>query len=531
MALTDTAIRLAKPKEKPYKMSDGGSLSLMVNPNGSKWWRFRYRINGREKMLSFGVYPDVSLKLARDRRDDARKTIAVGDDPGTERKAAKAAQSDTFETIAREWFELQANPPEGSMRAAIAPITARKTKWMLEAFLLPDLRTRPIKEIKAAELFATLRKIEADGIRETAHRTRSLASRIFRYAVATGRADRDITLDLRGALAPIVTKNRAAITDPVRVGELLRAIEGYTGQPTTAYALKISPYVFVRPGELRKATWSEFDLDAGEWRIPAERMKMRRPHRVPLAPQALAILEDAISKARRNGDSFWFPRMPNCIGWIHREIQDFEGALKYDKEGLDVGREKHVLEAEANSLINLGIDHTHAGKHGDTASVFAEAREIFERDKWFRWRYSIRLEAATAEHWLKQGDLAKAKEFTARLFSTASEYKARKYIAVAHQLKAAIAVAEGDINGARGEFNEALAVLDAFPVPVVRWKVLADLGRLLKEAGDGEGSRKAFADAREILEQCASNVTDEQLRSNFLNSLAVKEVMAGANQN
>jgi len=247
--------------------------------------------------------------------------------------------------------------------------------------------------------------------------------------------------------------------------------------------------------------------------------------------EALAILEDAISKARRNGDSFWFPRMPNCIGWIHREIQDFEGALKYDKEGLDVGREKHVLEAEANSLINLGIDHTHAGKHGDTASVFAEAREIFERDKWFRWRYSIRLEAATAEHWLKQGDLAKAKEFTARLFSTASEYKARKYIAVAHQLKAAIAVAEGDINGARGEFNEALAVLDAFPVPVVRWKVLADLGRLLKEAGDGEGSRKAFADAREILEQCASNVTDEQLRSNFLNSLAVKEVMAGANQN
>jgi tetratricopeptide (TPR) repeat protein len=223
--------------------------------------------------------------------------------------------------------------------------------------------------------------------------------------------------------------------------------------------------------------------------------------------------------------------MPNCIGWIHRELQDFEGALKYDQEGLDVGRDKHVLEAEANSLINLGIDHTHAGKHGETASVFAEARDIFERDKWFRWRYSIRLEAATTEHWLKQGNLAKAKEFAARLFSTASEFKSRKYIAVAHQLKAAIAVAEGEIDGAHAEFAEALAVLDAFPVPVVRWKVLADLGRLLKDAGDREGSQRAFADAREILERCATNVTDEQLRSNFLNSAAVQEVMAGSNEN
>jgi Predicted ATPase len=247
--------------------------------------------------------------------------------------------------------------------------------------------------------------------------------------------------------------------------------------------------------------------------------------------EALATLEDAISKARRNGDSFWFPRMPNCIGWIHRELQDFEGALKYDREGLDVGREKHVLEAEANSLINLGIDHTYAGKHGETASVFAEARDIFERDKWFRWRYSIRLEAATTEHWLKQGDLKKAKEFAARLFLTASEFKARKYIAVAHQLKAAIAVAEGEIDGARAEIAHALTVLDSFPVPVVRWKVLADLGRVLKDAGDREGSQRAFANAREILERCATNVTDEQLRSNFLNSAAVQEVMAGSNEN
>jgi tetratricopeptide (TPR) repeat protein len=245
--------------------------------------------------------------------------------------------------------------------------------------------------------------------------------------------------------------------------------------------------------------------------------------------EALTILHEAISKAGRNGDSFWFPRMPNCIGWIHREMQDFEGALKYDEEGRDVGRERHVLEAEANSLINLGIDHTIAGKHGETASVFAEVRDIFERDKWFRWRYSIRLEAATAEHWLKQGDLAKAKEFTERLFSTASEFKARKYIAVAHKLKAAIAISEQDFEGARAAINEALAVLEAYPVPVVKWKVLADLGRLLKIRGDEVGSRKAFSDALEIVEECASHVTDEQLRSIFMNSTAVKEVVAGSN--
>jgi serine/threonine protein kinase/tetratricopeptide (TPR) repeat protein len=245
--------------------------------------------------------------------------------------------------------------------------------------------------------------------------------------------------------------------------------------------------------------------------------------------EALTILHEGISQAGRNGDSFWFPRMPNCIGWIHREMQDFEGALKYDEEGRDVGRERHVLEAEANSLINLGIDHTIAGKHGETASVFAEVRDIFERDKWFRWRYSIRLEAATAEHWLKQGDLAKAKEFTERLFTTASEFKARKYIAVAHKLKAAIAAAEGDFEGARTAINEALTVLAEYPVPVVKWKVLADLGRVLKNRGEEVESRKAFSDALEIVEECASHVTDEQLRSTFMNSEAVKEVVAGSN--
>lgn len=244
--------------------------------------------------------------------------------------------------------------------------------------------------------------------------------------------------------------------------------------------------------------------------------------------EGMGILEEAISKARRNGDLFWFPRTPNCIGWLHREMQDFEGALKYDQEGLHAGREFHVLEAEANSLINLGIDHTLAGNPTETASVFHEARDIFERDKWFRWRYNIRLEAATAEHWLRQGDLTKAQEFTDRLVATASEFKARKYLAVGHKLNAQIAIALGNNNLAREQFEAALEVLDQYPVPVVKWKVLASQGRLLSSLGDQQAALEAFVDAREIVEQCAANVFDERLRSIFLNSQAVQEVMTAS---
>lgn len=383
MALTDTAIRRAKPREKPYKLSDGGCLSLLVNPNGSKWWRFRYRANGHEKMLSFGVYPDVPLKLARERRDEARRLIAHRSDPGIERKNAKAEQGDTFEEVSREWFDLQSNPPPGSDRAALAPITVRKTKWMLESFLLPDLGPKPIKSIKAAELFTTLRKIEAQGIRETAHRARSLASRILRYAVATGRADRDITLDLRGALAPIVTRNRAAITDPVRIGALLRAIEGYIGQPTTAYALKISPYVFVRPGELRKATWSEFALDAGEWRIPAERMKMRRPHFVPLSSQVVELLKQL--KADSGYSAYLFPALrasdrPISNNTVNAALR----RLGYSKEEMT----GHGFRALASTCLNelgwepdlIELQLAHAEKN-NVRAAYNRAQRLADRKK------------------------------------------------------------------------------------------------------------------------------------------------------
>ena len=244
--------------------------------------------------------------------------------------------------------------------------------------------------------------------------------------------------------------------------------------------------------------------------------------------EALKILEEAIEKARRNGDHFWFPRMPNCIGWIHRELQDFKGAFAYDEEGLHVGREFNVLEAEANSLINLGIDNTIAGKTNEAFAVFQNTHDIFERDKWFRWRYSIRLEAAKAEHWLRQGGLEKAKEFTDTLFSTASHFKTRKYVAVAHKLRSEIAIAEGKPEEARGEYKAALDVLDDYPVPVVRWRVLAGLGKLLSSTGDAEGSLRAFVEAKEIVEEIAANVFDNSLRTTFLESKAVQEVMSGA---
>jgi tetratricopeptide (TPR) repeat protein len=220
--------------------------------------------------------------------------------------------------------------------------------------------------------------------------------------------------------------------------------------------------------------------------------------------------------------------MPNCIGWIHRELQDFKGAFAYDEEGLHVGREFNVLEAEANSLINLGIDNTIAGKTNEASAVFQNTHAIFERDKWFRWRYSIRLEAAKAEHWLRQGDLEKAKEFTDTLFSTASDFKARKYIAVAHKLRSEIAIAEGRPEDARGEYQAALDVLDEYHVPVVRWRVLAGLGKLLSSTGDAEGSQRAFSEAKKIVEEIAANVSDNSLRTTFMESNAVQEVMSGA---
>lgn len=288
MALTATLIKNARAVDKPLKLFDGGGLYLLVNPNGSRWWRFKYRYLGKEKLLSLGTYPDVSLKDARDRRDEARKQLAADIDPGEHRKARKTALADrsenSFEVVAREWFaKYSPNWAAGHSDKIIR---------RLERDIFPWLGGRPIAEITAPELLATLRRIESRGAIETAHRAQQNCSQVFRYAVATGCAERDPTADLRGALTPVKERHHAAITDPKRVGELMRAIDGYRGSFITKCALRIAPLVFVRPGELRKAEWMEFDLDSAEWRIPAARMKARKQHIVPLSKQAVAILRE-----------------------------------------------------------------------------------------------------------------------------------------------------------------------------------------------------------------------------------------------
>jgi len=245
--------------------------------------------------------------------------------------------------------------------------------------------------------------------------------------------------------------------------------------------------------------------------------------------EALATLEGAIRIATRNGDAFWRPRMPNCIGWLHRELQDFASALKYDQEGLEVSRQYQVLEAEANSLINLGIDHTHAHRPAETVSAFHEARDIFDRDAWFRWRYMIRLEAASADYWLREGDLTKAGEFVERLLDRATKYGCHKYIAEAHKLKARIAMNAGDRMNATKSLEDALTELRSHPAPLVAWKTYAELGRLQSSAGDLTAAREAFGRAAEIVNKCAANVANPTLRETFLGSEAVREVLSGAN--
>jgi integrase len=282
--LTDTKIKQAKPATKPYKLFDERGLYLIVTPNGGKWWRLKFRFGGKEKGLSLGVYPEVSLKDARERRDDARRQIAGDVDPSAEREAAKSVQADSFEQVTREWFE--------KFSAAWVQEHADIIIWRLEKNIFPFIGARSIGEITPPELLRVLRRIESRGAIETAHRIKQTCGQIFRYAIATGRATHDITADLRGALAPVVEQHRAAITDPKEVGNLMRAINGYQGGPVVRAALRFSALTFQQPGEIRKAEWAQIDLDNAMWRIPAERMKMRREHMVPLSHQAVETLRE-----------------------------------------------------------------------------------------------------------------------------------------------------------------------------------------------------------------------------------------------
>jgi integrase len=282
--LSNTVISGAKPREKAFKLADGGGLYLLVTPAGSRWWRLRFRVRGTEKMLSLGTFPDVSLKLARERRDQARRDLANGIDPSAKRRTEKMASGNTFEAIAREWF--------GRFSPNWAPGYSSKVIRRLEICVFPWIGSMPISQIKPPDLLSCLRRVEARGKLGTAHRALQVCGRVFRYSVATGRAERDPSGDLRGALPPKQEKHQASFTDPKSVAGLLRAIDAYDGSTVVRNALRLAPLVFVRPGELRAAEWNEFNLDAGEWRIGAERMKMRVQHIVPLALQAVAILRE-----------------------------------------------------------------------------------------------------------------------------------------------------------------------------------------------------------------------------------------------
>lgn len=339
--LTDTAARNAKPKAKPYRLSDAAGLYLEVMPTGAKYWRMKYRHAGKEKRLALGVYPAVTLADARIRRDVARALVREGRDPSAERKAAKARAvlnaGNTFGAIAAEWL--------GKQEGKLAEVTMAKARWMLSLASVID--ALPIASITAPDVLAVLRKIEAAGNRETAHRVKQRIGQVFRYAIATGRAERDPTADLRGALAPPVRKSRAAVTDPGKVADLLRAIDGYQGQPTTQAALRLAALLFVRPGNLRAMEWAELDLDGAEWRIPAGKMKMRETHTVPLAQQAVAILREVRPLTGRG--RYVFPSLrtadrPMSENTINAALR----RLGYDKDTMT----GHGFRALASTRLN-----------------------------------------------------------------------------------------------------------------------------------------------------------------------------------
>lgn len=288
MALTDTAIRKAKPTDAPQKLRDGGGLYLLLRPDGARWWRMDYRrpVTGKRNTLSLGTYPTVGLAEVREKHQAAKKLLASGVDPGFQRKAERAVSADrvanSFAVVGEELLIQRAKK--------LVKGTAARERRLFDNDLAPYVGGRPVADVTAPELLAALRKIEARGAVETAHRARTLAAQVFRYAIATGRAERNPAADLIGALAQPEGTHFASITEPEEVAPMLRALHGYAGTPVVMAALKLAPLVFVRPGELRRARWADIDLDAGEWRYMAT--KTETPHIVPLAAQAVAILRE-----------------------------------------------------------------------------------------------------------------------------------------------------------------------------------------------------------------------------------------------
>ena len=360
MSLTDAAVKATRPTEKPRKLFDGGGLYLLLGPDGSRGWRFKYRYAGKERLISFGTYPGVTLKEARDRRDDAKRQLRDGIDPSAARKAEKQARVDreqgSFELVAREWHAKQA--------ANWVPSNSERVLRRLVLYVFPKIGGRPIRSITGPELLEVLRAIEARKIVETAHRVKQYLGQIFRYAMATHRADADPTVILRGALAAAPERSYASITDPKKIGELLRAIRGYTGSDVTRLALQLMPLLFVRPGELRAARWDEFTFDLvdsiveaqaqeverrplPEWRIPAERMKMGEQHLVPLSRQSVTILRELHKYT--GPDGYLFPGARSKLRYMS------ENTINAALRRLDYGSEEmtgHGFRHMASTILH-----------------------------------------------------------------------------------------------------------------------------------------------------------------------------------
>lgn len=393
MPLTDRAVRAAKPETKPRRLWDGGGLYLEVSPAGGKLWRWKYRFGGKEKRLALGCYPDVTLAQAREKRDEARKLLAQGVDPGAAKKAEKAAEAgaDSFEAVAREWYEKQTTRWK--------PSHAKPVLQRLEAYVFPYLGHRPIAKVTAPEILQILRRIEDRPAVETAHRMRSVCSQVFRYAIATGRAERDPAADLRGALAPVVSSHHAAILEPKALGELLRAIDGYEGQPTTAWALRLAPLVFVRPGELRHAEWEEMDLDGATWTIPAAKMKAsEHDHIVPLSRQAVAIL---------------------------REAEALTGRGRYVFPGTRTAQRPISSMTLAAALRRLGYDGKTASVHGFRATARTLLDEVLHyRPDWIEHQLAHKVRDPNGRAYNRTTFLAERREMMQRWADYLDELKA-----------------------------------------------------------------------------------------------------------
>jgi integrase len=380
MALSDVKIRALKARDKLYKVPDDRGLYLEVNPTGSKLWRYRYLLHGKDKRIALGSYPLVGLADARQKRDDIQRQIAAGADPILERRRAKLAAafsaSNSFGDIAKEYIEKM-------VADGRAETTTVKANWLLEQ--LKPIAKMPVADIKPIEVLGALKKLDARGKHETARRCRSFASRVFRYAVATGRGEVDPTSVLRGALIVPRAKHHPAIVEPEAVGELLRTIDAYSGNAITRLACQVSPHVMLRPGELRQALWCEVDRDKAVWTVPAERMKMRRPHAVPLSRQVLGYLEQLYPLT--GPDGFVFPAFHTS----RRPMSENTVNQAFRRMGYAVGEvTAHGLRTTASSLLNESgqwspdaIERSLA--HADSNAI----RGIYNRGRYWEERVAM----------------------------------------------------------------------------------------------------------------------------------------------